>query len=236
MSDTLIAQRFSLRRAFWLAALIPAVCLSACATSQEHASVLMPPHARIPTEQYPMTTETSSRSINLRINPDGLSENQRRALDQIAEHAGWTTGGTADVSVQTAGSPGAMAAGHAVSAYLVGHDVPAASLSQKSVADQPADIITVTITDYRAHVYDCNRTWENLSATRNNNVYGNFGCALSANLAAQVADPRDLSHPASPTSSDATRKSTILTKYRTGEVTSAAQDDQAKGTISDAIK
>ncbi|MEI9903699.1 MAG: hypothetical protein WDN06_06695 [Asticcacaulis sp.] len=35
---------------------------------------------------------------------------------------------------------------------------------------------------------------------------------------------------------DAPRKSVILGKYRTGDVTSSAKDDSAKGTISDAIK
>jgi pilus assembly protein CpaD len=109
-------------------------------------------------------------------------------------------------------------------------------LSQASAPEQPADIVTVNVTYSRAVVYTCNQSWENLTATATNETYANFGCAMNSNLAAQIADPRDIGRAASRTPSDALRKSDILTKYRKGEVTSAAKDEQAKGTISDAVK
>jgi pilus assembly protein CpaD len=120
--------------------------------------------------------------------------------------------------------------------YLYAHDVAAKDLSLKSASDQAADIVTVNIVFYRAQKLDCNQTWENLSATGKNQVYQNFGCAVTANLAAQIADPRDIAHPEAPTPTDATRKSTVLDNYRQGKITSSAVDDNAKGTISDAIK
>lgn len=214
---------------------LPLLGLSACATfggsDQPEA-----PHARLATEQYPLRAESESHSISLRINPQGLSENQRRALDKVASDASWTRGDPVDVIVITAGDPGAMAAGRKVSAYLATRDVPADALAHESRQDQPGDIVTVTLTYAQAVVYNCNQSWENLTATASNQVYANFGCAVNSNLAAQIADPRDIGRPAAPTASDALRKSAILDKYRKGEVTSSQKDDQAQGKISNAVE
>lgn len=214
--------------------LTPAMLLGACASVPGHQAAAPPPV--LPTEQYALQAQTTTKSISLRINPNGLSDNQRRALDQVAEHASWTSGEPADVAVTTNGTPAAVVAGRSITAYLIGRDVPAQNVTQTSLQEQPADIVTVSLTYYTAHTYDCNRAWENLAATGANKSYANFGCALTSNLAAQIADPRDLDRAARATSSDPLRKSTILDKYRQGQVTTAEEDTQAKGTISDAIK
>jgi len=190
----------------------------------------------LPTEQYPLLAQTHVRSINLRVNPNGLSDNQRLALSQLAEAASWVNGSRADIEIVTAADPGAIAAGRTVGAFLAAHDVDAGNLSQSNRQEQPADIVTVNVTEYRARTYDCNQSWENLARTASNAPYNNFGCAVNSNLAAMVANPRDLARPQTPTPGDATRKSNILDKYRRGEVTSSAQDDQAKATLSTAIQ
>ena len=224
--------RFSLVRTFVV--LAPAALLTACATTKGPEP--MAARSSLPIDQHPLRTETAARSISLRINASGLSDNQRRALDQVAEEARWTRGDAVDVEVITAGDPDAVAAGSRISAYLAGHDVPHEAITLSSRTDHPADIVTVTLTQTSAVVQTCNQSWENLAATRNNGTYANFGCAVNANLAAQIADPRDIERGAPPTASDALRKSDILTKYRKGEVTSSAKDEQAAGTVSDAVK
>ncbi len=215
-------------------ALTPAILLGACASMPGRQAAA--PAPVLPTEQYALQTQSTTKSISLRINPNGLSDNQRRALDQVAEHASWTSGEPADVAVITNGTPAAIVAGRNIGAYLIGHDVPAENVSQTSAQEQPADIVTVSLTYYTAKTYDCNRNWENLAATGSNAAYTNYGCALTSNLAAQIADPRDVDRAARATPSDPQRKSAILDKYRQGQVTSAEEDTQAKGTISDAIK
>jgi pilus assembly protein CpaD len=75
-----------------------------------------------------------------------------------------------------------------------------------------------------------------LSKTAKNNVYENFGCTVSSNLAAQVANPRNLVTPERPTSVDVGRKLTILSNYREGKLTASESDENAKGTISDAVE
>lgn len=217
-------------------ALAAALALSGCATVGElDGRAPEHPDPVLPTTQYAMTADTQVRTMNFRVEP-GLSENQRRALDQVATRAAWTADEPVDVQIVTSGDPAAMAAGRGMADYLYAHDVAAKDLSLKSAPDQATDIVTVNLVFYRSHKLDCNQTWENLSATGKNQAYQNFGCSVTANLAAQIADPRDLTHPEAATPADATRNSVVLDKYRQGKITSSETDEAAKGTISDAIK
>ena len=63
-----------------------------------------------------------------------------------------------------------------------------------------------------------------------------FGCAVTANMAAQIANPRDIVTPRDMTAPDATRRATVLDAYRSGEVTSAAQEPLVEGRISQAVE
>ncbi len=221
-------------------AFVAILALSACATmpvagtGTNQADATADP--KTPISQYKLTATTDTDTINLRINPNGFSENQIRALTQLAARTSWVSGESSDVQIITSPDPTAIAAGQAVKAYLAGHDVSREHMSQISEDAQPGDVITLVVFSYQARTFDCNKSWENLAATRNNTPHQNFGCALTSNLAAQIADPRDLVHPTPAASPDAARKSTILDKYRKGEVTSSAVDTASKGTISDAIK
>lgn len=214
-----------------------AVLLSGCASSmqQRQQQLAIEPDPVLPTTQYDLRAETQVKSINLRIK-GGFSDNQRRALDQVAQKASWINGAPVDVEIVTANDPSAIEAGQRVGSYLMSHDVASDSLLQRGQEGQPADIVTVNLVYYRAHVEACNQQWENLSATAENKPYKNFGCAVTANLAAQVADPRDLSRSAATTPAEAGRRAVVMDHYRKGEVTSSQTDEQSKGTISDAIK
>ena len=77
--------------------------------------------------------------------------------------------------------------------------------------------------------------WENLSKTGSNRPYSNFGCAVTANIAAQVANPHDFLAPRAEDPADATRRSVVLDKYRRGEKSSTEADSQAKGAVSERV-
>ena len=55
---------------------------------------------------------------------------------------------------------------------------------------------------------------------------------MTANIAAQIANPRDLIAPAVMTPGDNGRRAVVLDKYRKGDITSSAKDDQADGKTS----
>jgi pilus assembly protein CpaD len=72
--------------------------------------------------------------------------------------------------------------------------------------------------------------------TGTNSALPSFGCAVAVNLAAQIGDPSDLvgAQPVDP--ADIGRRTVVLTKYRNGETTSAARNDDASGAISSAVR
>lgn len=192
--------------------------------------------APLPTAHYPLKATTQTQSIHLRIHPEGISQNQTLALNHVAESATWENDAPIDIEVVTGESPEAIAAGERIVRYLIEAQVYPTHIVQVSDSSQPSDIVSINQITYEAVVYDCNRTWENLSATASNKVYNNYGCAISANMAAQIADPRHLSRPADMTSADGPRRNVVFGKYREGKVTAAETDTNAKGNISNAIK
>ncbi len=58
-----------------------------------------------------------------------------------------------------------------------------------------------------------------LTHTSNNQPYGNFGCAQTANLAALIDNPRQLIAPYPQDAASSIRRTTVLDKYNAGETT-----------------
>ena len=74
---------------------------------------------------------------------------------------------------------------------------------------------------YQAHADSCGDWSDDLALTMSNGTPRNFGCALQQNLAAQIADPRDLMQPRGMEASDAARRTTVVGKYEQGQITQA---------------
>jgi pilus assembly protein CpaD len=63
-----------------------------------------------------------------------------------------------------------------------------------------------------------------------------LGCAVNANLAAQIADPRDIVGHRQISPPDSGRAAVVFDNYRKGEVTSAAQEPLVEGRIAQAVE
>jgi pilus assembly protein CpaD len=78
--------------------------------------------------------------------------------------------------------------------------------------------------------------WPDLvSATSQNRHYESFGCAEQQNLAAVVANPLDLLYPRGTTPPDATRRATVLGKYRTGGSVVSDHSGENGGTVATGV-
>lgn len=77
---------------------------------------------------------------------------------------------------------------------------------------------------------------ESVSDTPYNEPMPNFGCATQHNIAAQVADPRDLIAPGSETDGNAARRATVLGNYEQGKPTAAEKTEDQKAKVSDVGK
>ena len=103
-----------------------------------------------------------------------------------------------------------------------------------NAAPGAGSVLAVTYHAVGARVDDCGLWPGSGTGLAANRSYHNFGCATQRNLAAQVADPRDLVHPRAATPSLASRRYTVMTKHVAGEATSSQYDtsnDAAASTI-----
>jgi pilus assembly protein CpaD len=99
-------------------------------------------------------------------------------------------------------------------------------------APQPGGEVTLTFIRYVAQSPACGDWSVDLARTFNNRSMPNLGCATQKNLAAMVADPRDLVQPKPMGPADAQRALTILERYRNGEPTQAQQTQEQSGVVS----
>ncbi|MEG6508455.1 CpaD family pilus assembly protein [Methyloligella sp. 2.7D] len=79
----------------------------------------------------------------------------------------------------------------------------------------------------------CGDWSENLARDPQNMPYPNLGCATQANLAAQVANPRDLVEPRGETPRSSERRDVVWGKYVKGQVTGAERSDDERVQASD---
>jgi len=82
--------------------------------------------------------------------------------------------------------------------------------------------VEIGFVGYVAHTEPCGDWSENVADTETNLPMPNFGCATQHNLAAMIADPRDLDESRRlDDMPDATRRATVIGHYEKGEASQA---------------
>jgi pilus assembly protein CpaD len=213
--------------AFAATGLLAAASLSACAGAGGHE-----PTPITPTERYHMAVGAQPEQVAFRVHPEGLSLNQADVLAHYAK--GWSdnSGGPISVSAPENGGEAAKREAWAIKARLEALGVGSGDVSVGPYhADADGAPVLIVYERYAARVQHCNQSWTNLTDNHDNNGQKNFGCAVTANMAAQLANPRDAVAPQPMTASDAGRREAVMEKYRAGAVTSAAADPNASAKI-----
>jgi pilus assembly protein CpaD len=224
-------ERSTMRMSPWLASLA-ALILGACANGSEP----LHPTPLTPSEHFAIEVKPEPQELKLAAHDTGLSSAQTNALRDFAHQWMQTPGQVISVRSPEHGPDPAAAYRTATDArdQLVAEGVAPASVrivSYDGGGDSHAPIV-VGYLSYRAHGPDCGRSWSNLSAVDNNEEYPEFGCADTANIAAEMANPADLVSPRPSDPADAQRRDDVIYRYRQGQVTSSAKDPQADGTFS----
>lgn len=93
--------------------------------------------------------------------------------------------------------------------------------------------VQLSYVGYGASSPVCGHWEENIASTYHNLPTPNFGCATQHNLAAQIADPRDLVTPQQMTPPDTERRMTVIDKWRRGEATSSQKTEEQSGAVSE---
>jgi len=177
------------------------------------------------TRNHPIAVEPSYQSLKLSYAPaeEGLSPAEAGRLDAFV--ADYRLHGTGSIAVSAPAGLNATAAitffADRINRLGVGRDHILVSSHDAPNGDLRVELNFVS---YVAHADDCGDWSEDLAFTLANNTPKNFGCSVQHNIAAMVADPRDLVSPRPmDDGGDANRRATVIGHYEKGEVTQATK-------------
>lgn len=178
-----------------------------------------------PTERYSLQVEPGMDRIALVIHETGLSPSQTTALTQLAYRFASEGADSLVVEAPTGGDPLAAAAAWRAKAVLEAAGTPSHLIQVVSYEGPNSRApILAGFETLTAAIPQCGQRWGNLGRTGDNQSSSNFGCAVTANLAAQIANPRDIVTPRAMTPSHAGRRTVVFDNYSKGQSTSAPRE------------
>ena len=207
-------------------AALAALALAACAYP-----VNGPEDATTVQQRYPITVEPHMEMVRLPFNAARGGLDQAGGVDLERFARDYLDNGSGALAID--GPRGDPAAARAVADRLVTLGVPGDRIliGSPDNFDSGGDV-RLSFIRYEAHAESCGDWSVNLGSTSANKVSPNLGCATQHNLAAMVADPRDLVSPKPLDSNDLQRRLNVLEKYRKGETTVATKAAEQSGSIS----
>ncbi len=179
---------------------------------------------------HPIEVEPSYQSIKLYYSPadTGISPADQARFDSFVadyqEHGNGSIAVSAPAGINSQAMIGFFAQrindmGVSKDHILVAsHDAPDGDMR-----------VEINYVSYQAHTDKCGDWSENLAYTADNLTPKNFGCAVQQNIAAQVADPRDLLGPRTMQDASAVRRGVVMGNYEQGKVTQADKNSSKKG-------
>jgi pilus assembly protein CpaD len=174
---------------------------------------------------HPIAVEPSFRELKVQFagGTDGMTTDDSVKFDAFLADYRVHGNGSLGVSVP-AGAPSRAAItffAERAAATGVSRDKILVSTHDVANNDYRVDVSYIA---YTAHADNCGDDWsENLAFTADNQTPKNFGCSVQHNIAAMVADPRDLLGPRPFDVADTSRRATVMDHYEKGEVTQATK-------------
>lgn len=209
-----------------------AVALGACATTPTPEAAPLTPLSR-----YALRVEPGLDRIALAVHDDGLSAAQQAALYDLAGRYLASGAGWVRIEAPSGDDPAAARQAWAARSALQAAGLPAERILVASyAAPDPRAPVLAGFETIRAVIPNCAAERGAMEGRASNDSSMGLGCAINANLAAQISDPRDIvgHRPISP--ADSGRAATVFDNYRQGELTSAAQETLVKGRIAQAVE
>jgi pilus assembly protein CpaD len=209
-------------RKILLVALLP-LALSACVGGPAGGNGPAPLTA---TSRFSLQVEPGVDRIALAVHEGGVSATQEQALAELAGRFG--VEGATTLRIEAPAGNDVVANDFAFRVKAALERVGAPGHLIQVVAYEAPDVrapVLVGFETVRAVVPRCGAEWNNLARTNRNETSSNFGCAVTANLAAQIANPRDIVAPRGMTPSDFGRRAVVYDNYRKGEATAAPQEN-----------
>lgn len=215
-----------------LLTLAVATTLGACASADAPDTQPLTPLSR-----YALRVEPGVDRIALAVHEDGLSQAQQAALGELAGR--YLAAGVGPVRVESPAGDDPAAARHA---WAVRSALQTAGLPPERIvvasyaAPDPRAPVLAGFETVRAVIPNCGAEPRAMEGRFSNNSSMGLGCAINANLAAQIADPRDIVGPRQTSPADSGRAAVVFDNYRKGDITSAALEPLVEGQIAQAVE
>lgn len=218
-----------------LGAVMMALALTGCAGGFNGAEQAM--YTADVTHPITVERETTSLNIDVARGQIAMSPSDRAQIEAFAQR--YRAKGHGMLTIATpSGAPNSGAAASIVSdirTTLIEAGIPKEAINYTPYQAPSAQVnapVLVSYAQYVAKAQPCGDWSDSYSHMPSNTAPANFGCATQSNLAAMVADPADLLGQRPMDTADADRRSTVLEKYRKGEMTATKREDQDSGAVS----
>lgn len=214
-----------------LIAVAVASLLSACASMDAGA----PPPVNV-ASRYVLEVEPGVDRIALAVHDQGLSSTQQAALSALAQRFYAARAEVIRVEAPAGGDPVASQAAWSTRDALAALGVPAERVLVTAYeAPSPRAPVLAGFEILRARIPNCAAMQSAMGSNFSNQPSSGFGCSVTANLAAQIANPRDIVAPAALAPADSGRGAKVYDAYRAGTTTSAPQEPLVDGRVSNAV-
>lgn len=181
-----------------------------------------------PAVNHPITVEPSYQSLKLPYSAAGLDVADKEKLDSFVTE--YRMHGNGKISIAVPGGAGMQ---QAVTALADRINELGINRDRILVATTSSAQIEVNYISYQARTAACGDWSEDLFYTADNRTAANFGCSNQHNIAAMVADPRDLLVPRAMDGADAVRRQTVIGNYESGKNSGAEKNVDQKAQITD---
>lgn len=210
-----------------VASVLLALLAGSCSETQSD----QPPLFEDPAVNHPITAEPSYRTLKL---PNTVQLANADAIDLATFIDDYMTRGAGAISVTVPAGPKSAQIITSLGEHIADLGVPRDRILV-GVQDQGAagGRVEIGYITYEAHTEPCGNWSVNAADTFDNTPMPNFGCAVQHNIAAEIADPRDIEQAKSLSAADATRRMQVLNKYEQAQTTSAQKTSEQSGAVSD---
>lgn len=208
------------RRCVVVAALVLAACASPINGPEEGLSV---------EQRFPITVEPHMEALRVPVNTAGGLDSAGNAdVERFVRD--YLENGSGSISISA--SRRNPQASSVITDRLAALGVPRSRIIVGTGDGLDiGDEVRISYIRYQARTEPCGDWSVNLGYTSANKIRPDFGCSTQHNLAAMVADPRDLVSPKPLDPEDPQRRLTVLDKYRKGETTVSEKTKEQSGAV-----
>jgi pilus assembly protein CpaD len=209
------------------AALTSVLIAGSCSTAREDGNFMSSDGAA----NHPIAVEPNYQDLKVYFaGPAGLTPDDAYKFDTFLADYRAHGNGSLGISVPNGALSRAAITYFAERAAATGISRDKILVSTRDPVDGDSRV-DISYISYTAHAEACGRDWsDDLAYTLDNRTPANFGCSVQHNIAAMVADPRDLLGPRPMDPVSTARRATVMDHYEKGEVTQADKRTVDKGT------